>query len=74
MFCYAGGGCSTGYFDLQVEGLDGYSMADAFARRGSVVVAVDHPGIGVSDKVADLFASDTECGRRLSGPRRADGR
>jgi pimeloyl-ACP methyl ester carboxylesterase len=56
VFCYAGGGCSTGYFDLQVEGLDGYSMADAFARRGAVVVAVDHPGIGVSDQVADLFA------------------
>lgn len=56
LFCYAGGGCSTSYFDLQVEGLDGYSMADAFARRGAVVVAMDHPGIGASDKVADLFA------------------
>ena len=56
VFCLAGGGCSTGYFDLQVEGLDGYSMADAFVRRGAVVVAVDHPGIGASDEVADLFA------------------
>jgi pimeloyl-ACP methyl ester carboxylesterase len=56
VFCYAGGGCSTGYFDLQVEGLDGYSMADTFARRGALVVSVDHPGIGASDKVADLFA------------------
>jgi pimeloyl-ACP methyl ester carboxylesterase len=56
VFCYAGGGCSTDYFDLEVEGLDGYSMADAFARRGAVVVAVDHPGIGASDEVADLFA------------------
>jgi pimeloyl-ACP methyl ester carboxylesterase len=56
VFCLAGGGCSTGYFDLQVQGLHGYSMADAFVRRGAVVVAVDHPGIGASDEVADLFA------------------
>ena len=56
VFCLAGGGCSTGYFDLQVEGLDGYSMAEAFARRGLFVVAVDHPGIGASDPVADLSA------------------
>lgn len=56
VFCLAGGGCSTGYFDLQVTGLDGYSMAEAFVRRGAVVVAVDHPGIGASDDVPDLFA------------------
>ena len=56
MFCLAGGGCSTAYFDLQVENLDGYSMADAFIRRGAVVVAVDHPGIGASDEIADRFA------------------
>ena len=56
VFCLAGGGCSTGYFDLHVDGLDGYSMADAFVQRGAVVVAVDHPGIGASDDVADLFA------------------
>ena len=65
------GGCSTGYFDLQVEGLDGYSMADAFVQRGAVVVAVDHPGIGASDEVADLFALTPSLRRRLPCARRA---
>ncbi len=56
VFCLAGGGCSTGYFDLSVPGDDGYSMADAFVERGAVVVAVDHPGLGASDAVSDLVA------------------
>ena len=55
LYCQAGGGCSTGYFDLQVPGLPGYSMAEAIARTGAVVVAVDHLGLGTSD-AHDLFA------------------
>ena len=54
-YCLAGGGCSTSYFDLQVPGLVGYSMAEHLARRGVVVVAVDHLGVGSSD-AHDLFA------------------
>jgi pimeloyl-ACP methyl ester carboxylesterase len=56
VYCLAGGGCATPYFDLQVEGFDGYSMAEYFCDRGAVVVAFDHPGIGDSDPVADPFA------------------
>jgi pimeloyl-ACP methyl ester carboxylesterase len=53
--CLAGGTCSTGYYDLQVEGLRGYSMARYLAARGFVVVAFDHLGIGASSRVDDIF-------------------
>jgi pimeloyl-ACP methyl ester carboxylesterase len=53
--CLAGGRCTTGYFDLQVEGWPGYSMAEHFAAAGCVVVALDHPGVGTSNPVEDLF-------------------
>jgi pimeloyl-ACP methyl ester carboxylesterase len=53
--CLAGGTCSTGYYDLQVEGLADYSMARHLAARGVVVVAFDHLGIGASSRVDDIF-------------------
>jgi pimeloyl-ACP methyl ester carboxylesterase len=53
--CLAGGKCSTGYFDLQVEGYPNYSMADYLAARGFVVVAFDHLGVGRSSSVEDIF-------------------
>ena len=56
VYCLAGGGCSTGYFDLHVHGDDTYSMTDHFVARGAVVVAIDHIGIGRSDPVDDLYA------------------
>ncbi|MDA8044489.1 MAG: alpha/beta hydrolase [Actinomycetota bacterium] len=56
LYCLAGGGCSTRYFDTQVPRWSGYSMADFFVSRGGVVVAVDHPGIGRSDPVDDLYS------------------
>lgn len=56
VYCLAGGGCGTAYFDLQVKGHPGYSMAEHLAARDVVVVALDHLGIGSSDPVEDLFA------------------
>lgn len=53
--CLAGGKCSTGYFDLQVEGYPDYSMADYLAARGFMVVAFDHLGVGTSSPVDDIF-------------------
>jgi pimeloyl-ACP methyl ester carboxylesterase len=53
--CLAGGKCSTGYFDLQVDGFSGYSMADHLAARGFLVVAFDHLGVGESSSVEDIF-------------------
>ena len=56
LYCLAGGGCTTGYFDLEPPaGLDGYSMARHLAGKGLVVVALDHPGLGRSTPVDDLF-------------------
>jgi len=56
LYCVAGGGCSTGYFDLEVGGRPGYSMAEHAAAAGAVVVALDHLGVGASDTVDDLYA------------------
>jgi pimeloyl-ACP methyl ester carboxylesterase len=56
VYCVAGGGCSTSYFDLQVEGRDDYSMAGYLSRRGAVVVAFDHPGLGDSSPLPDLYS------------------
>ncbi|MHB1775808.1 MAG: alpha/beta fold hydrolase [Acidimicrobiales bacterium] len=55
LYCLAGGGCGTGYFDLEVAGTAGYSMAEHAAAAGAVVVALDHLGVGASDAVDDLF-------------------
>ena len=53
--CLAGGKCSTGYFDLRVEGHADYSMADYLAARGFIVAAFDHLGVGGSSPVDDIF-------------------
>jgi pimeloyl-ACP methyl ester carboxylesterase len=55
VYCLAGGSCSTGYFDLDVAGHDNYSMAEHFATRGAMVIALDHPGVGGSDPIEDLY-------------------
>jgi alpha-beta hydrolase superfamily lysophospholipase len=53
-FCVPGGRCTTGYFDLRVEGVGGYSMAEHLVDRGHIVVAFDHLGIGASSRVEDI--------------------
>lgn len=54
VFCLAGGRCTTGYFDLEVRGCEGYSMARHLAARGLVVVALDHLGLGASSPLDDI--------------------
>jgi len=56
LVCFPGGSCTTGYFDLDVPGHAGYSMAEYFVDRGVVVAAFDHLGIGDSSAVDDIFA------------------
>jgi pimeloyl-ACP methyl ester carboxylesterase len=53
--CLAGGTCSTDYFDLHVDGLADYSMAEHLASSGVVTIALDHLGVGRSDRVEDIF-------------------
>lgn len=84
--CLPGGGMSQQYFDLAVEGEDGsYSMARHLAALGFVVVTLDHPGVGESDRpddgyeltperVADVnaFAFDHVLGLLRTGTLRSD--
>jgi pimeloyl-ACP methyl ester carboxylesterase len=53
--CLAGGTCSTDYFDLHVSGLAHYGMAEHLASSGVVTIALDHLGVGRSDRVDDIF-------------------
>lgn len=55
--CLPGGAMSKRYFDLRGADGDGtFSMATHLARRGFVVAAIDHPGVGDSDVPDDEYA------------------
>ena len=56
--CLPGGGMSRRYFDLDVPD---YSMARHLAQQGFVVVTLDHPGIGESDRPDDGYALTPQC-------------
>jgi pimeloyl-ACP methyl ester carboxylesterase len=51
--CLPGGGMSRRYFDLDVPG---YSMARHLAALGFVVITIDPPGVGESDRPADGYS------------------
>jgi alpha-beta hydrolase superfamily lysophospholipase len=85
--CLPGGGMSRRYFDLVVTDstLGNYSMARHLAQQGFVVVTLDHPGVGDSDRpddgytlapqrVADVdaFAFDHVLGQLRAGALRND--
>lgn len=56
LVCLPGGGMNRRYYDLQAAGGDdSYSFAAQMSRRGFIVVAVDHPGIGDSDRPEDGY-------------------
>jgi hypothetical protein len=50
VICFHGGGYDKRYYDMRIPGRTGYSMAEHFARRGAVVVAVDYLGISGSSR------------------------
>lgn len=62
LVCLPGGGMNRRYFDLRAgdlqaaDGDDSYSFAAQMTRRGFIVIAVDHPGIGDSDRPQDGYA------------------
>jgi pimeloyl-ACP methyl ester carboxylesterase len=59
LVCLPGGGMTRRYFDLGVAaelGLGNYSMGRHLAALGFVVVTVDPPGVGESDKPDDGYA------------------
>lgn len=48
LFAGPGGGYSRGYFDIHVDGHEGYSEADFHTARGFLYVTIDHLGVGDS--------------------------
>jgi len=58
--CLPGGYLGRGYFDLQVEGDDSYSLAAFMAARGFVTLSLDHLGSGESTQPEDGYAVTLE--------------
>ena len=50
IFCLPGGSYDKAYWHLEVPGHPGYSFAEHLARKGMLVVAVDHLGVGESSR------------------------
>jgi alpha-beta hydrolase superfamily lysophospholipase len=48
VFAFPGGGYRRSYFDLEIPGHPGYSMAEHFTARGIILVACDYLGSGES--------------------------
>lgn len=66
--CLPGGGMSRRYFDLETPaGIGAYSMARHLAERGMVVVTVDHPGTGGSDRPDDGYTLTPEAVAAVDG-------
>lgn len=50
LVCLPGGGYHRQYYDAHFDGRTGYSFADHMTAKGFAVLAVDHPGMGDSDR------------------------
>lgn len=48
IFASPGGGYSQHYYNIQIEGHEGYSEAEYHVARGTVFIAMDHLGVGES--------------------------
>ncbi|KHK89178.1 alpha/beta fold hydrolase [Novosphingobium malaysiense] len=48
IFAAPGGGYSQHYYNMQIEGHEGYSEAEYHTARGTVFVSMDHLGVGES--------------------------
>jgi hypothetical protein len=46
---FPGGGYNRRYFDLRIDGHEGYSQAEFHTANGGVLIAIDHVGVGDSD-------------------------
>jgi pimeloyl-ACP methyl ester carboxylesterase len=58
VYCIAGGGNAASAFDLEVAGFEDLSLARHLAASGFLVAAFDHPGVGTSTPVPDLYLLD----------------
>jgi len=54
LVCWPGGSYSRAYWDVHVDGRDGYSFAEHAVSRGFTVVALDPLGVGDSSRPSDV--------------------
>jgi pimeloyl-ACP methyl ester carboxylesterase len=54
-FCLPGGSINRHYYNLQAPGDDSFSFAAMLAKQGAITIAVDHLGVGDSDRPRDGF-------------------
>ncbi|KAA1397630.1 alpha/beta hydrolase [Aeromicrobium ginsengisoli] len=54
LVCWPGGSYSRAYWDVHVDGRDGYSFAEHVVGRGFTVVALDPLGVGESSRPEDV--------------------
>lgn len=81
LVCWPGGSYSRSYWDMQLEGFEGYSFAEHLAAKGLVVVAIDPLGVGDSSRPHDvdgvtletMATAAAEAVRHLRGDGLADG-
>jgi hypothetical protein len=67
LFMFPGASYARGYFDIHLDGFEGYSEADHHVSQGLIVVAIDHAGAGDSS-LPDDEALMTPLGNEV-GPR-----
>ncbi|MAU53288.1 MAG: hypothetical protein CMN17_13200 [Roseovarius sp.] len=59
--CLAGGSYSKFYYHSRFEGYERYSFAEYMATEGYAVLALDHLGMGNSDKPENVSLLDRHC-------------
>src|SRR3954447_14805861 len=60
LVCWPGGSYSRDYWDIHVDGYEGYSFAENLAAKGFTVVAVDPLGVGDSSRPKEVDAVTIE--------------
>jgi pimeloyl-ACP methyl ester carboxylesterase len=60
LVCWPGGSYSRTYWDMQLDGFEGYSFAEHLAAKGFTVVAIDPLGVGESSRPKEVDAVTLE--------------
>lgn len=60
LVCWPGGSYSRDYWDMHLDGFEGYSFAEHLAARGFTVVTIDPLGVGESSRPTDVDAVTLE--------------
>lgn len=60
LLCWPGGSYSRDYWDMHLDGFEGYSFAEHLAAKGFTVVTIDPLGVGESSRPEDVDAVTLE--------------